>query len=476
MTTSADGREDATPADAERILGPRLRGLTLGIAGVVTAVAFEAMAVATAMPVAVRELHGLGAYGWAFSGFLVASLFATVVAGEICDARGPRIPLFGGMGIFTFGLVVAGTAVDMPVFVLGRLLQGLGAGGVIVGVYVVVGAAYAEALRPRMFAVLSAAWVVPSLIGPPIAGVLAEHASWRLVFLVVPFLGLPAAFAILPRVAHLERTERISRRAGRTGLAFGVALGAAALQDAGTRVDRWSIPLTVIGLGLLGWAMPRLLPKGALRLARGLPTTVIMRGLLAGPFFGAGTFIPLMLITQRGLTPTVAGITLTVGSLGWSFGSWMQGRPGVRIARSELVRAGTVCVAAGILLVAATLGDGVPVVVASLGWVLGGLGMGLGMTSVSVVSLQLATPDERGSVSAALQLCDTLASTLTIALASAIYAAGRDDHQGRAFAVILLVMAALALLGTVVAGRMRPPAGRHTDATPRSWVEGQLPT
>ena len=105
--------------------------------------------------------------------------------------------------------------------------------------------------------------------------------------------------------------------------------------------------MTVVGLRTAGLGDATLLPAGALRLARGLPTTVIMRGLLSGPFFGASTFIPLMLITQRGLTPTVAGITLTVGSLGWSFGSWMQGRQGVRISRSELVRTGTLCVAAG---------------------------------------------------------------------------------------------------------------------------------
>jgi MFS family permease len=448
---------------AEAILGPRLRGLTLGIAGVVTAVAFEAMAVATAMPVAVKELGGLSAYGWAFSGFLVASLFATVLAGEICDARGPRLPLIGGMAVFTVGLLVAGTAVDMPVFVVGRLLQGLGAGGVIVAVYVVVGAAYAEVLRPRMFTILSAAWVVPSLIGPSIAGLLAEHASWRLVFLVVPFLGVPAAIAILPKLAHLERSDPTSHRAGRIRLALAVAIGAACLQDAGTRMDSWSLALLAGGLGLLLWSLPRLLPAGALRLRRGLPATVVMRGALAGPFFGAGTFVPLLLITQRGLTPTMAGVTLTVGSLGWSFGAWVQGRPTVTTPREKLVRLAGLCVAAGILCVAATLWDGVPVVVASLGWVLAGLGMGLGMASVSVVSLRLARPEDRGSVSASLQLCDTLASTLTIAVGSAVYAVGRTSDQQRAFAVILFVMAGLALLGSVAAVRMRVPAPRELE-------------
>jgi MFS family permease len=461
---------------ADGILGPRLRGLTFGIAGVVTAVAFEAMAVGTAMPVAVRDLHGLGAYGWAFSGFLVSSLFATVVAGQICDARGPRLPLIGGMAVFTVGLLVAGTAVDMPVFVLGRLLQGLGAGGVIVAVYVLVGAGYAEALRPRMFSILSAAWVLPSLVGPPIAGVLAEHVSWRLVFLAVPFLGIPAAVAMVPRLAHLERNQPKAQRAGLTRAALAVAVGAAALQDAGTRLDRWSVPLGVVGVALLAWTLPRLLPAGALRLRRGLPTTIIMRGALSGPFFGAGTFVPLLLITQRGLSPTEAGITATAGSLGWSAGAWAQSRPKVRATRESLVRWALLFLATGILLVAATLRDGVPVITASLGWVLAGLGMGLGMASVSVVSLRLAAPDDRGSVSASLQLCDTLGSTLTIALASAIYAAGRDTNPGRAFVEMMLVMAGLAAVGSLAAGRMRPPDGRHTDAAPGSWVEGRVAT
>jgi hypothetical protein len=83
--------------------------------------------------------------------------------------------------------------------------------------------------------------------------------------------------------------------------------------------------------------------------------------------------------------------------------------------------------------------------------------MGLGMASVSVVSLRLARPEDRGSVSASLQLCDTLASTLTIALGSAVYAVGRTSDEPRAFAVILVVMAGLALLGSLAAVRMRVP-------------------
>ena len=176
----------------ESVFGPRLRGLTFGIFGVVFLVAFEAMAVATAMPVAVQELHGLPLYGWAFSAFLVTSLFSTVVAGELSDARGPRLPLLGGIAAFTVGLVVAGLAPTMPVFILGRALQGFGGGAVVVALYVVVGRAYPETQRPQVFALMSAGWVLPSLVGPTVAGALADHVSWRWVFLGVPLFVLPA--------------------------------------------------------------------------------------------------------------------------------------------------------------------------------------------------------------------------------------------------------------------------------------------
>jgi MFS family permease len=461
----------------DSILGPRLRGLTFGVVGIVSVVAFEAMAVATAMPIAVRDLHGLAAYGWAFSGYLVASLFATVVAGELADSRGPTIPLLGGLGVFVVGLVVAGTAVDMAVFVLGRLLQGLGAGGMIVAVYVVVGAVYDESLRPRMFSVLSAAWVLPALIGPPIAGALAQHASWRLVFLLVPILAIPAAAVMAPRVIRIGAeppAEHGWHRVGRKRAALAVAVGAAALQSAGTAADLWSLPLGVIGVGLLAVSLPRLLPAGALRLARGLPATVVMRGALSGPFFGAEAFIPLLLVTQRGLSPGLAGLTLTGGALGWSAGSWIQGRPRVRMARESLVGRGALLVALGILIVSSTTDHGVPVAVAGLGWVVAGFGMGLGMASISVVSLSLAPPADRGATSAALQLCDFLGSTLTISLGSACYAIG--GGRTSVFLSIFLTMAALAALTGTVARRMRPPGGRHTDAAPGSWVEGRVAT
>src|SRR3712207_8203370 len=108
----------------------------------VTFIAFEAMAVGTAMPTAVAELDGLAWYGWPFSAFLVASVVGMVVGGDAGDRRGPRVALPWGVAAFAAGLLGAGLVGSMAVFDGGRGLQG--PGGRVVGglLYVTAGQAY----------------------------------------------------------------------------------------------------------------------------------------------------------------------------------------------------------------------------------------------------------------------------------------------------------------------------------------------
>src|SRR3954470_16591950 len=92
----------------------RRRALTIvGLCMAVTAIAFESISVATAMPAAARALDGLDLYAWAFSLFLIGQLFATVAAGRLCDRIGPARPMTGGLVLFSAGLVVAATAPTM---------------------------------------------------------------------------------------------------------------------------------------------------------------------------------------------------------------------------------------------------------------------------------------------------------------------------------------------------------------------------
>jgi MFS family permease len=453
------GREPSPPA--EGILGPRRRRLTVGIVATILLVAFEAMAVATAMPIAVRDLDGLPLYAWAFSGFFTASLVGMVVAGGLCDRRGPRLPLVAGVATFTAGLVVAGVAPSMWPFILGRATQGLGGGLVIVAVYVVVARAYPEDIRPRMFSAMAAAWVLPSIVGPLVAGTLADRGLWRLVFLgIVPLVLLPLVL-VMPSLRAVDGpppTGPVVRR-GRLRLALAAAAGMGLLQYAGQRRDLVALGFVLVALGLVVPSVPRLLPRGTLRFARGLPTVVAMRGVLAGAFFGAEAFVPLMLVEERGLSATLAGLALTGGALGWAAGSWYQGRPRLRMPRYALVRVGSGIVAAGIAGVALVLLPTVPAPVAAVAWTLGAVGMGMSMASLSVLLFEMSPPQDQGANSAALQITDALFSITFVGLGGVIFNATHrpgGDTEPVVFAAIFAVMAALASFGAVVAGRMRP--------------------
>jgi MFS family permease len=450
----------AATDQAASILGRTHRRLTFGIVATIVFIAFEAMAVATAMPKAVPDLGGTRAYALAFSAYFTTSLFGLVLAGEVCDRRGPRLPLVGGTACFTAGLLVAGTAQSMAPFVVGRAVQGLGGGIVIVAVYVLVGRAYDDDLRPRMFAAVSAAWVVPAIVGPLIAGFLADHLSWRLVFLgIAPLAVVPVVIA-LPSVIEYDGPPPAGPtvRHRRKRLAFAAAVGMGLLQIAGMRADGAAVGLAAAAIVLLVPSVPRLLPPGTLAFRRGLPTVVAMRGVLAGAFFGAEAFLPLMLVQYRGLSTTLAGLALTGGALGWAGGSWYQGRPGLQIPRPELVRRGAVLVATGIVGLGCVLLPGAPVAAAGLSWIVGATGMGVALASIGVLLFELSPVEDQGANSASLQLSDALFSVVFIGLAGFIFGLSHDpvgEPSPVVFAQILAVMAALALFGAWAAGRIR---------------------
>ncbi|WP_431678828.1 MFS transporter [Kitasatospora sp. KL5] len=466
-STPVDRAAPVPDADsAGGVMSGPYRALTLGIVSVVLLLAFEATAVNTAMPVAARQLDGLGLYAFAFSGYFTTTLFALVVSGQWCDRRGPLAPLFTGIAVFGTGLVVAGTAVGMWPFVAGRAIQGLGGGLVIVALYVVVGRAFPERLRPSVFAAFSAAWVLPSIVGPLVAGAVTQHLGWRWVFLAVPALIVLPLLVMGPALRRAERAQPPLRPAPfdrrRTWCAALAALGAGLLQYAGQRLDVVGLVPAAVGAALLLPAVVRLLPPGTLRAARGLPTVILLRGVAAGAFFAAEAFVPLMMVTQRHLSPTLAGLTLTSGGLSWALGSWLQGRSWADRHREALIRAGFVLTAVAISGAALVLVPAVPAWAAAVAWAVGGVGMGLAVASISVLMMKLSAPEDTGANSAAVQLSDALGNVLLIGLAGVLFAglgggsaaAAQDaSAPAGAFAAIFLVMTGVALLGALVSGR-----------------------
>ena len=249
-------------------------------------------------------------------------------------------------------------------------------------------------------------------------------------------------------------------RRGRVRIAVVAALGLAMLQQAGTMRGPGGVVLVVVGVALLVPSLRHLLPPGALRFARGLPTVVVMRGILAGAFFAGEAFVPLALQTERGVSTAQAGAVLTVGAVGWALGSQVQGRLYGRMPRHRLVQAGAAMVALCLATVPLSLNPSLPFWTAVLSWIVGAAGMGLSFGAVGTLTLELSEPEDQGSNVAALQVCDSVGSVVFVGIAGAIYGAAfaAGSVSESTFVTIWLTMAAVAAGGAVVAARIARPA------------------
>jgi MFS family permease len=415
----------------------------------VTFVAFEAVAVTTAMPTVAQALDGVALYGFAFGGPFATGIVATAVAGTWCDRRGPARPSIIGVVLFSLGLLLAGLATDMWALIAGRLVQGFGGGLITVALYVVVGRAYPAAEHPKVFSALSAAWVLPAVVGPAVAGLIVEHLGWRWVFLLIAAATLPVAAVIQPHLRPIAGTAGTAPNT-RVSWAVGVAAGVLLLHWGGQRGEP-----VLVGAGLLVVAAcgPRLLPAGTFTGRRGLPSVILVRGFAGAAFMQADVFIPLLLTRERGLTPSLAGLTLTAGALLWSAGSWIQARQGQRFSPAVRLRTGLTGIALGVLSAVALVAPAVPVAVVVAGWCVAGFGMGLASPTVSALVLQLSPPDEQGVNSSALSVADSLLTTVVLAVGGSVFAmlvtAGPVAYLA-AFLIALLP----AVAGVLLAGRV----------------------
>jgi MFS family permease len=432
------------------------RRLTLGLTLIMLGPAFETLSVATILPRIVTNLGGLSLYGWSFSAYMLATLVGLILAGDEADQRGPAIPFLFGVALFATGLALAGTASSMITFVISRGVQGFGAGIIASVVYVCVGRGYPEQLKPRMVAVLSSAWVVPGLIGPALAGFVADFVGWRWVFLgLVPLVPLATGlvFPALRKLTPSLKTRSLDfhRLLATAGLVAGAGMTLAGLQVQSIPIALVLIlPGLVIGISSLRYV----LPPGTLRIKAGLPAAIATMGLLSLAYFGGEAFLPLTLVSIRGQNTIIAGIALTAATLTWTAGAWLQAHLAPQQGRRLLVTVGLLLVALGLAGIASVLIPGIPTIVAILAWGVGGLGMGLAYSTLSLVVLETASTDQMGSASASMELSSVLGIALGTGLGGVIIAfaarSGRSPSWGIAVIdMLVIVITCLAILTAV---------------------------
>jgi MFS family permease len=446
----------------------------VGLVLAVTLVAFEALAIATVLPVVSRHLGDLRLYGWVFSAFMLTNLIGIVVAGTLAD-RGPLAPpMLVGLALFAAGLVVGGTAPNMPVLVAGRAVQGLGAGFVPAVAYVAISRGYPARCQPRMFAILSTAWVVPGLIGPAIAALVATAIGWRWVFLGIPPLVVLAGVLAVLAMRRVPPPARPRHAAIPYAPVLGV-VGGAALALAS--ISSGDVPAiaggAVAGASLLVACLRRLTPPGTLTARRGLPATVLNRGLLTCCFFAGDAYVPYAITVVRHSSTGLAALALTAGTLTWTAGSWVQAQSIARRGPRRLVRSGECFVLGGLGLMAVTLLPSVPPSIGVLAWAIAGGGMGLAYAPLSVTTLDRAAPGAEGKATASLQLLDVLGQAIGTGVAGAVVAATADGlghRSGVALAFcfgIAVGMVALAIGSRIPAyltpSRAAEPAGQGPE-------------
>lgn len=457
MRVDAPGAEASAIRARGSLWAAERRPLTTGLVLTTTLIAVEALAVITIMPQVERDLGGLSLYGWVFSGFMLGSLVGTVAAGREADRAGPARPYAAGLALFAIGLAIAGLTPSMAVLVVGRVLQGVGAGAVPAVSYVAIGEIFEPEVRPRMLALLSTAWVVPGLIGPALSAAITDAFGWRVVFLgLIPLVVLAGALALPPlvRLGRRPATRTAEHRlldGARTAVGSGLLLEALVVGDAPLTAAMLVLAV-IVGVP----ALRRLLPAGTFTARPGLPATVLSRGLLTFAFFGADAFVTLAITAGLHRGTGLASAVITVSTLGWSGAAWAQARLSGTWRERRLIAIGQALVLAGIAGMVLSLRPGVPAAATLVAWTAAGIGMGLAYAPTSLLMLHQAPGGRTGWASASLNISDVLGTALGAGLGGAALVLASDSGWSISTGITIAfgVAAAGALAGLAVARRL----------------------
>ncbi len=431
--------------------------LTIGICVGVVAIAFENIAVTTAMPKAAADLGGLGSYGWAFSLFVIGSLIGTVAAGASADVHGPVRPLTIGFVVFSSGLVVAALSPSWVVLLVARFIQGLGSGYMYVGVIVLISYAYVPQARARVLTYISAAWVLPAFVGPIVAAWLTTALNWHWVFWsVLPVVGFAAVASAPELLKGFETPDGQRPKPIPLWAALTAGLGCSAVQLSGALsgiafAAAWGV--AVVALLVSGiW----LLPPG--KPTRGLAPVVFSRGLASGEIFAGQSLYPLFLVERHGFTTLWAGGILTLGTVGWLGGSWVQSQNWFTLRRDLVIVLGCILAAIGMGVVALPAWfPGVWLGTVVIGWSIAGVGMGLCVPSGTLAVLQLSGATTQGRNTSSLIVFESVGNAAWMGVAGSVLAAARaSDTLGLGYRGAFTICAGAAFAAAAVALRVGP--------------------
>jgi MFS family permease len=434
------------------IFEPSTRGLTVGLTLITLSVATESLIVTTIMPAIVRDIGGLALYGLAFSAFFLAGLASIPISGWAVDRFGPAPPFAVTMLMFLAGTLAAVVAPTMATLVLARVLQGFGAGAQLTISQSTIARVYPAGARIRVLSLMSAAWTVPSLLGPSFGAVIASFWGWRWAFAII-LLPTAAAIAVtLPRLRLIGAPDS-GREPPDLRRPFQIALGTGLVILALTDLTWWSALLGAAGLGAALEGLMHVLPPGTLRGRPGLPAILASGFFLNLGFYAAASFVPLTLVLVRGLSLVAVGIVVAANSITWTIGVFINTRLIDRYRRSVLVTASTLALA-GCCAVFGSAVLGAPLVIPFVIWPVAGLAMGIAFNTLTLGAMDVAATGREGFAMSGRNLAANLGTAVGTGVAGAIVAVAQERSQGlNAGLFVTYGLAALAILVASLIGR-----------------------
>jgi EmrB/QacA subfamily drug resistance transporter len=361
--------------------------------------ALDQTIVSTALPTIVGDLGGLDHLSWVVTSYLLASTVSTPLYGKLGDLYGRKKLFQVAIVMFLVGSILAGISQNMSELIGFRALQGLGAGGLMVGAQAIIGDVVPPAVRGRYMGIIGSVFAVASVIGPLLGGVFTEQLSWRWVF----YVNLPVGAIALSVVAVALHTpaRRVEHKVDYLGAAILSAASTAlilVLTWGGTQYGWSSAPILglIVATLLLTAAFVAVERRVAepilpLRLFRDsiFRVSSAASAIVGFSMFGAITFLPLFLQTVHLVSPTLSGIQLLpIMAFVLTMSIWS----GRRIAKRGRYRiypiAGTIILTLG-LLGLAELGIGITTSYWTTAVFMAMIGAGLGLTmQVLVLSVQ----------------------------------------------------------------------------------------
>ena len=386
----------------------------------------------TAMPAIVADLGGFDRYSWALTAYLVASTVATPIAGRLADIYGRRVFFLVGLTIFMAASAPAALVTSMTQLSLLRAVQGLGGGILMANSVAAVADLYAPRERGRIQGLIGAVTFLAVVLGPLLAGLLTDGASWRWIFLMNVPAGLLVLFVIVrtfPDVPPAAGDRRLDYP-GMAALTLAVTPVMLALSWAGGQ-HAWSSPQVggLLGAGLVMAAVFVLIEARAdapvmplaLYRNRTVAASAILTVLVSFSLYGTILFTPLFFQIVRGASATGSGGLLAPLGLGVVVGGVAAGQLLSRTGgyyRAHAAAA-TSLMAAGAYLLSTMNEETTPAPAAAYLMV---LGSGVGATfSTLTVAVQNSVPSGMvGVATAALHFCRLVSSSAGLAILGAV--------------------------------------------------------